>query len=105
LARLLVGAGAEVRGFDPMVSQWPADFDLPVTLTSCVAEAVEGADAAVITTEWPQFRDEDWQRLAATMASPVLLDPKGHLAARAAEFRGITYAVVGRLAPASEHAS
>lgn len=102
LAKILIGAGASVRAFDPVVPQWPIGFDLPITLAGSLGEAVRDADAAVIATEWPEFRNEDWPTLAATMARPILIDPKGHLAVRSSDFGGITYAVVGRTSMAAD---
>lgn len=96
LAQILISHGAEIRAFDPAISRWPAGFELPISLAPSAAAAVGGADAAVITTEWPEFCNEDWPVLARTMARPILIDPKGHLAARRSDFAGITYAVVGR---------
>jgi UDPglucose 6-dehydrogenase len=96
LARMLIAAGAEIRAFDPVISQWPSGFDLPITLSRSVADAVRGTDAAVITTEWPEFRNEDWLTLTTTMTNRILIDPKGLLEARRSDFVGITYAVVGR---------
>ena len=97
LARMLLDAGAEVCAFDPVVRDFPADFDFPITLAPSVAGALAGADAAVIATEWPAFRDEDWATLVTTMAQPLLIDPKGHLRAQANDLPGTTYAVVGRV--------
>lgn len=96
LAKILIAAGAEICAFDPVIAQWPAGFDLPIALARSTREAVRDADAAVIATEWPEFRNEDWSVLATTMRRPILIDPKGYLGARRADFGGVTYAVVGR---------
>ena len=97
LARMMLAAGAEVCAFDPVISQWPPGFELPITLCKSAAEAVRGADGAVIMTEWPEFCDLDWSALVATMAKPILIDPNGHVSAQRSRFGAITYAVVGRL--------
>jgi UDPglucose 6-dehydrogenase len=102
LARMLIDAGAAVSAFDPVISRWPDGFDLPIELAGSTAEVLQDADAAVITTEWPQFRDEDWPALIKAMARPILIDPKGHLRARRSEFDGITYAIVGWTSPAGQ---
>ena len=55
LCRDLLAAGADVRAFDPAVKQLPAEL-APVRLAAQIADAVKGADAAVVCTEWPEFR-------------------------------------------------
>jgi UDPglucose 6-dehydrogenase len=39
-----------------------------------VEEALEGADAAVIATEWPMYRDLDWAGLRGRMRHPLIID-------------------------------
>lgn len=60
----LVAAGAVVRVFDP-VSMHEAKKTLGDTVTYCedMYDAVEGADAMVLVTEWNDFRLPDWSRL------------------------------------------
>ena len=72
LARALTEAGAEVRAFDPAVRNLPQGLDLQVQLTISAPEALAGADAAVITTAWPEFRQLDWPALAVAMRGAVL---------------------------------
>jgi len=100
LARVLAGAGVTVRAFDPVVMRLPDDAPAGVHLAPSVKAAVTGADAVVIATEWPQFRDEDWPALVSRMAAPVVVDPTGLLSCRLSEIAGVTYAVVGRLSQA-----
>ncbi len=57
LCRWLVSEGARVSTHDPAVKSIPAD--LAVTLCSSPAEAVRGADALVVATEWPEYRSAD----------------------------------------------
>ena len=46
------------------------------------AEALEGADAVVLVTEWPEFLALDWKAVAATMAGDVVIDGRNALDAR-----------------------
>jgi UDPglucose 6-dehydrogenase len=39
-----------------------------------VEDAIQDADAAVIATEWPVYRDLDWAALQATMRHPLIID-------------------------------
>jgi UDPglucose 6-dehydrogenase len=41
-----------------------------------VAEAVEGADAAVVATEWPIYAELDWEALRDSMRRPLIVDGK-----------------------------
>jgi UDPglucose 6-dehydrogenase len=73
LCQGLLTAGAQVRAFDPAVRRLPADL-APVRLASGMAEAVAGADAAVVCTEWPDFRQAAWATLLPAMRQPVIVD-------------------------------
>ena len=72
LAGRLLAEGASVRGWDPV-----ADGNaLPsgVEIVGSVAEAVRGADAAVIVTEWPELRDLASAETREAMANPLIID-------------------------------
>ncbi|MEO7142316.1 MAG: nucleotide sugar dehydrogenase [Bryobacteraceae bacterium] len=66
--------GASVRAHDPAVSALPADLASKVKLFSSPQEAVQGADAVVIATEWPQFRSVTADDLVSRMRTPVVFD-------------------------------
>jgi UDPglucose 6-dehydrogenase len=51
--------------------EYPA---LDVICCATAEEVAEGADALVLVTEWPEYRDLDWERLAKSMRSAFLLD-------------------------------
>jgi UDPglucose 6-dehydrogenase len=94
LASRLIAEGAEVRGWDPVAD---ARVAMP-SLRQCDTplEAVAGADAAVIVTEWPQLAGEDWPALAAAMRRPLLLDGRNFLDPEAARHAGFLYEGMGR---------
>ena len=94
LASRLLAEGADVRGWDPV-----ADATALVPhLKRCATplEALTGADAAVIVTEWPQLADEDWPALARAMRRPLLLDGRNLLDPEDARRAGLVYEGVGR---------
>jgi UDPglucose 6-dehydrogenase len=98
VARVLTEAGAEVRGHDPAVG--PArsgECGFPVAPDPYAAAA--GADAVVVMTPWPAYRELDLGRLAAAMRRPLLFDPAGVVDARMASAAGLVHDVVGRPAP------
>ena len=81
LAARLQGEGAEVVAYDPVAESGPSEL-LAVAMADSALEALDGADAAVLVTEWPEFADLDWAARLSAMASPLLdrranfLDPR-----------------------------
>jgi UDPglucose 6-dehydrogenase len=96
LSRQLLSAGARVQAFDPAVqSARPELASIPLLLS--LAEAVRGADAAVVCTEWPVFRQGSWAELARTMHQPVVVvDPNRFLEAQLKGIPGVEHLSVGR---------
>jgi UDPglucose 6-dehydrogenase len=94
LAARLQGEGAEVVAYDPVASERAGQLLDSVTLTGSALEALDGADAAVLVTEWREFAELDWADVAKRMARPLIvdgrnfLDPKG-LVAAGFEYEGI----------------
>jgi UDPglucose 6-dehydrogenase len=73
LCKKLLAAGAKVTAFDPAVKQLPAEL-VGVRLASQIAGMVDGADAVVVCTEWPQFRQANWAAMVPRMRSRVFVD-------------------------------
>ena len=96
LAARLQGEGAEVVAYDP-VAEGPAREALNgVDLRPSAAEALDGADAAVLVTEWPEFAELDWAGLAGRMANPLLVDGRNFLDPQALRDAGFVYEGIGR---------
>ncbi|MBA2240518.1 MAG: UDP-glucose/GDP-mannose dehydrogenase family protein [Solirubrobacterales bacterium] len=96
LAARLQGEGASVVAYDP-VAIGPASSLLPgIEMGASAAETLDGADAAVLVTEWPEFADLDWRAVAERMASPLLVDGRNFLDADALREAGLTYEGIGR---------
>ncbi|MFC7221053.1 UDP-glucose dehydrogenase family protein [Streptomyces polyrhachis] len=97
IAARLLAEGAEVHCWDPMgrpdpeAQPWSSARRLPTPV-----EAVAGADAAIIATEWPQLTEVDWAAAGDAMRRPLLLDGRGLLDARTLAERGFTVMGVGR---------
>jgi UDPglucose 6-dehydrogenase len=91
---LLQDRGASVRGYDPQAVEVPLD---EFERTSSVWEALEGASAAVLVTEWPEFLSLDWARVRQAMVEPaIVFDGRNALDRDALERAGLTYMAVGR---------
>jgi UDPglucose 6-dehydrogenase len=96
LSARLQGEGATVAAYDP-VAETSAGGLLPsVEMADSAAAALEGADAAVLVTEWAEFRELDWESLGARMAKPLLVDGRNFLDAESLRAAGFTYEGIGR---------
>ncbi|MFL5839740.1 MAG: UDP-glucose dehydrogenase family protein [Thermoleophilaceae bacterium] len=97
LAGRLHGEGAHVRAYDP-VAQESARRVLGDGTHICASaeEALEGADGAVLVTEWPEFRDLDWGLIKGLMRHPLVVDGRNFLDRDALIEAGFTYEGVGR---------
>ncbi len=94
LASRLLAEGADVRAWDPVAD----GTALPkgVDVLSSVLEAVEGADAAVIVTEWQELRDLAREEVRVAMANPLIVDGRNLLDPDAVRAAGFDYEGIGR---------
>ena len=74
LAGRLADAKAEVVAWDPMVRELPETWRTRLQLAGSSLAAVENADALVVCTPWPEFRELDWPGLLGAMRHPRVLD-------------------------------
>jgi UDPglucose 6-dehydrogenase len=96
LSARLQGEGAEVVAYDPVASEAASGLLPAVEMASSAAEALNGADAAVLVTEWPEFAELDFAAVAASMRSPILVDGRNYLDPAALREAGFTYEGIGR---------
>jgi UDPglucose 6-dehydrogenase len=95
LALELQREGVQVVAFDPGVEELPLELAGRIGLEQSAADALNGSDAVVIATAWPQFRDLPWLSLLATMRRPTVIDANWYLAAHLRNLPGIAYTAVG----------
>jgi UDPglucose 6-dehydrogenase len=98
LASRLIAEGAEVRGWDPIARpelQGVALCDSPL-------EAVTGADAAVIVTEWPQLLDFPSEETRRAMRHPLIIDGRNLLDPDSVRALGFAYEGTGRRVSATD---
>ena len=99
LAGRLLSEGAQVRAWDPVAD---GSGLTGVDIAATPEEALAGADAVVVVTEWPQIHEIDWSAAAESMRSAVLIDGRNMLDPDSLRAAGFTYEGVGRAAsPAS----
>ena len=96
LAARLQGSGARVRAYDPIATNEARKLMSGVELADSALEAVAGADAVVLVTEWPEFADLDWAQVAAAMSGNVLIDGRNFVDRDAAQAAGFEYEGIGR---------
>jgi UDPglucose 6-dehydrogenase len=91
----LLAAGAAVRAFDPVVKSLPSDF-AAMTVATDPGEALKDADAAVVCTEWPEFRRINWSEPASTMRQRIVIDANRFLEKELKDVPGVEHLSVGR---------
>jgi UDPglucose 6-dehydrogenase len=94
LAGRLVAEGADVRAWDPVADGVAA---LPqATICADPLDALDGADAAVLVTEWPELAALDWAEAAQRMRNPLLVDGRNMLDPAMLRAAGFTVEGIGR---------
>jgi UDPglucose 6-dehydrogenase len=97
LSKQLLDAGANVSAFDPAVKKL-ADELSEIQLAPEISAALKDADAAVVCTEWPQFRHADWQKIVLQMRTPIFVDANRFLEKELKSVPGVEHLSVGRAA-------
>jgi UDPglucose 6-dehydrogenase len=96
LASRLVAEGALVRAYDP-IAENEARAEMPnLDYRASAMDAIEDADAVVLVTEWQEFLDLDFSRVADAMAGDLFIDGRNALDPEALRSAGLTYVGVGR---------
>ncbi len=94
LAGRLLSEGAEVRAWDPVADG--AVHLHGVEIAESALDALDGADAAVVVTEWPELRDLDWAEAAARMRTRLIVDGRNLLDPDQLRALGFAYEGIGR---------
>jgi UDPglucose 6-dehydrogenase len=94
LASRLLAEGAEVRAWDPVAK--PGELLKGAVLCDSVLDAVTGADAAVIVTEWDELRSLAAPEVREAMARPLIIDGRNLLDPADARAAGFAYEGIGR---------
>jgi UDPglucose 6-dehydrogenase len=92
----LIAAGAIVKAYDPAASDNARPLLRGVEIVDWAEDAVAATDAAIILTEWEEFRRLNWRRLAGTMRAPLLVDLRNIFAPEDIAEQGMRYVSLGR---------
>jgi UDPglucose 6-dehydrogenase len=96
LAARLQGESAAVVAFDPIAATVAAPLMPGVEMAATAMDAFDGADAAVLVTEWPEFAELDWSEVEKRMNTPLVVDGRNFLDGDALRSAGLTYESIGR---------
>jgi UDPglucose 6-dehydrogenase len=94
LASRLLAEGADVRGWDPVADA--SGILSGITFSGSVLDAVHGADAAVIVTDWDELRDVARAEVREAMRNPLIVDGRNLLDPEVATKAGFIYEGIGR---------
>lgn len=94
---LLAEAGVAIRAYDPEgMENAKAEYGEMMVYTEDALDAMQGADAVVILTEWEQFRHLDWAQAKTALAHPLVLDLRNLYHPEDVRAYGLEYHSVGR---------
>jgi UDPglucose 6-dehydrogenase len=96
LSARLQADGARVRVHDPVAGDAARGLLAGVKFADDPLDAVRGADAVVLVTEWDDYRELDWSRVAEAMAGRVVVDGRNALDSAAVTAAGLVYEGIGR---------
>jgi UDPglucose 6-dehydrogenase len=96
LAARLQAGGASVSAYDPVATNEARKLMRGVDFHDTPMAAVEGADAVILVTEWPEFASLDWQAVGERMTGDLLVDGRNFADRDAVRVAGLVYEGIGR---------
>lgn len=99
IIRELLAAGAEVQAYDPRAMKEAQKYYLKdlegITYFDSKYDALRGADALILVTEWKEFRSPDFFEIKARLREPVIFDGRNQYDKKAMKKQGFTYIQIG----------
>jgi UDPglucose 6-dehydrogenase len=93
----LLEAGASVRAYDPEAAPTAGRlFEGRIALCDRSYDALHGADALAVVTEWNEFREPDFAKMRQLMRAPVVFDGRNIYSPEQMRSLGFTYFSIGR---------
>jgi UDPglucose 6-dehydrogenase len=96
LSARLQADGALVSAYDPVAEEEARKLMPGVKFADSALGALDGADACILVTEWPEFAELDWVAVKERMAGDLLVDGRNFADREAATDAGFTYEGIGR---------
>jgi len=95
IIRRLQAEGAHIQAYDPQAMEKACKEISDITYCSDAYKAAHGVDAVLLLTEWEEFRNVDWSRLAALVERPLIIDGRNTLSREEVVANGFHYIGVG----------
>lgn len=99
IIRELLAAGAEVQAYDPRAMKEAQEYYLKdlegITYFDSKYDALRGADALILVTEWKEFRSPDFFEIKARLREPVIFDGRNQYDKKAMKKQDFTYIQIG----------
>ena len=96
----LLKMGAQVSAYDPVAMKEAKHiYGTKITLAKSPMDALDGADALVIVTEWKEFKSPDFDQIKAALKQPVIFDGRNLFEPATVAALGIEYHGIGRKSP------
>jgi hypothetical protein len=96
LAARLQGEGATVTAYDPVAEEAARGLLPNVEFADSPEAVIDGADAVVLVTEWPEFAELEWASLSPKMRKALVVDGRNFLDPEALRAAGFIYEGIGR---------
>jgi UDPglucose 6-dehydrogenase len=94
--RRLLAAGARLRATDPEAMERTRALHPDIAYSADPYEVARGADALLLLTEWPEYKQLDWPRIRKEMARPLVIDARNQLDPLEMRIHGFEYDSFGR---------
>ena len=96
LSARLQAAGANVAVYDPIAKEEAEHMIRGVRFADSALDAVDGADAVVLVTEWDEFKQLDWSEVSSRMRGTTIIDGRNALDGASVREAGLAYEGIGR---------
>jgi UDPglucose 6-dehydrogenase len=97
LIQELLDSGADVTAFDPeAMENVKRIFGDKIAFAKDQYEAIEGADALIIVTEWSEFRNPNFERISQLLKHPMIFDGRNVYSLEKMQELGFYYESIGR---------
>lgn len=93
---MLQAEGAKIKAFDPQAMEKASTVLKDVEFCSTPYEAIKGADAMVIMTEWNEFKELDLDRIKKLLNAPIIIDGRNIYGPQKMKDLGFNYFCIGR---------
>ncbi len=99
LSARMLADGATISGYDPVAEAEARKLIQGIDFAPSALDAVDGADAVVLVTEWPEFAELDFSDVAARMTGELIVDGRNYLDPEKVRAAGLVYEGIGRPSP------